>query len=196
MLEGTDTIVVADEAYSALVYDGADFVSALEVPSLAGRTVLCQTFSKRFAMTGWRIGYVGDRVPSSTPRRGFTRRPRAVNTAVQRASMVAMDTTADVDAMVVEYAARRDLMVRLLAEVPGLVTRGPRARSTSSRPIRAVSSLWSGRRRNAPSAAGDEPGHLGEQTHHQIPAGPYSTTMASTSAWCPSLPSTPAARRY
>ena len=57
-LDGTDTLVLTDEAYADLVFTSAPFVSALEVPSLAERTIYCQTFSKSYAMTGWRLGYL------------------------------------------------------------------------------------------------------------------------------------------
>jgi aspartate aminotransferase len=58
LLDGTDTIVISDEAYSDLVYGDTSFTSALDVPGLLERAVLVQTFSKTYAMTGWRIGYV------------------------------------------------------------------------------------------------------------------------------------------
>ncbi|HCT3316129.1 TPA: pyridoxal phosphate-dependent aminotransferase, partial [Corynebacterium striatum] len=62
LLEGSSTLVISDEAYSSLTYSGHDFTSALEVESLAPRTLYVQTFSKKYAMTGWRVGYVaGDK---------------------------------------------------------------------------------------------------------------------------------------
>ncbi|MBO0709319.1 MAG: pyridoxal phosphate-dependent aminotransferase, partial [Candidatus Dormibacteraeota bacterium] len=51
-------LVVSDEAYDHIVYDGHEFVSALEIESLRDRLVYCQTFSKVLSMTGWRIGYL------------------------------------------------------------------------------------------------------------------------------------------
>lgn len=58
LLEGTDTIVVSDEAYAALTYTEAAFTSALEVAGLQQRTLYVQTFSKKYCMTGFRVGYV------------------------------------------------------------------------------------------------------------------------------------------
>src|SRR5947209_11226880 len=52
-----DLIVVADEVYSRLVYD-TEFVSIATFPGMQERTVLLDGFSKAYAMTGWRVGYV------------------------------------------------------------------------------------------------------------------------------------------
>lgn len=51
-----DLILVLDEAYFFLTYDKKIF-SPLRLPELRSRTVLCRSFSKEYAMTGWRIGY-------------------------------------------------------------------------------------------------------------------------------------------
>lgn len=50
-------ILILDEAYQFLVYDKALF-SPMRIPELRKHIVLCKSFSKEFAMTGWRIGYV------------------------------------------------------------------------------------------------------------------------------------------
>ena len=53
-----DLFVIADEAYEHLVYDGARHVSIASLPGMAERTITVFTFSKTYAMTGWRVGYV------------------------------------------------------------------------------------------------------------------------------------------
>ncbi|MBU1177639.1 pyridoxal phosphate-dependent aminotransferase [Patescibacteria group bacterium] len=53
-----DLIVITDETYSFLTYDEAEFTSLLVFPELKDRLVVCRSFSKEFAMTGWRVGYV------------------------------------------------------------------------------------------------------------------------------------------
>lgn len=59
LLKGNDRIVVvSDEIYERLVYDGAQAVSTAAIPSLYDRTIVINGFSKAFAMTGWRIGYL------------------------------------------------------------------------------------------------------------------------------------------
>lgn len=51
-----DLILILDEAYSFLTY-GRKLFSPMRLPELRDRTILCRSFSKEFAMTGWRIGY-------------------------------------------------------------------------------------------------------------------------------------------
>ncbi len=53
-----DLWVVSDEAYEHLLFDGARHVSIASLPGMADRTVSVFTFSKSYAMTGWRLGYV------------------------------------------------------------------------------------------------------------------------------------------
>lgn len=52
-----DLIVLTDEIYSELTYDGAEHVSIVTFPGMHERTIFLHGFSKAFAMTGWRIGY-------------------------------------------------------------------------------------------------------------------------------------------
>lgn len=52
-----DLIVLSDEAYEHLTYDGAQHVSIGSLPGMAERTISVFSFSKSYAMTGWRVGY-------------------------------------------------------------------------------------------------------------------------------------------
>lgn len=52
-----DLLVISDEIYSELVYDGHTHVSLASIPSMYERTITINGFSKAFAMTGWRVGY-------------------------------------------------------------------------------------------------------------------------------------------
>lgn len=56
-LDGSPVIVISDEAYERLVYPPAAHVSAASLEGFAGRTVSIFSFSKTYAMTGWRLGY-------------------------------------------------------------------------------------------------------------------------------------------
>src|SRR6202161_774143 len=60
-----DLIVIADEAYEDLVYDG-EHVSIASLPGMAERTISAYSFSKSYAMTGWRIGHAVDNEPFMT----------------------------------------------------------------------------------------------------------------------------------
>jgi aspartate aminotransferase len=117
LVRATDTVLLADEAYRDLVYDGREFVSLLDVPGLRPNLIFCNTLSKTYAMTGWRIGYVVAPKPLAAAVSLIHRSLNAsVNAAVQRAALVALRTGPDLAAgMRTAYQARRDLMVRTLA---------------------------------------------------------------------------------
>ncbi|MHA6622480.1 pyridoxal phosphate-dependent aminotransferase [Pseudonocardia sp. DLS-67] len=122
LLGATDALVVADEAYHRLVYPGHRMVSALDIPSLQDRTVYVQTFSKTYAMTGWRVGHLAG-PPDVVDAAAHVHRTGngSVNTAAQLAALAALDLPeATIDAMVGAYRARRELVVAQLSGVPGL----------------------------------------------------------------------------
>ena len=122
MLDGTDTLVISDEAYSELVFGTEPFRSAWQVPALAERTVYCQTFSKSYAMTGWRVGYLaGPADVIAAAARVHATFNGSPNTAVQRAALVAVNECADdVIAMREVYRRRRALMLDGLRQIPSL----------------------------------------------------------------------------
>lgn len=126
-LDGTDTIVISDEAYADLNYTDRPFTSALEIPSLVGRTVYCQTFSKSYAMTGWRVGYLwGPPALIAAAARVHNTVNGSMNTAVQDAALVALETCGpDIARMRASYENRRELMTTGLANVPGLTLSSP-----------------------------------------------------------------------
>lgn len=126
-LDGTDTIVISDEAYADLNYTDRPFISALEVASLQGRTVYCQTFSKSYAMTGWRVGYLwGPSALIAAAARIHNTMNGSMNTAVQDAALVALETCGpDIERMLASYTARRTLMAEGLAGIPGLTLSNP-----------------------------------------------------------------------
>jgi aspartate/methionine/tyrosine aminotransferase len=120
--EEHDLLVLVDEPYDHIVYDGVDFVSSLEIPGLADRLLYVNTFSKTYAMTGWRIGWVAGPTEVieaiGTVHRAFN---GPVNSAVQRAALVALTEPTDwPERMRREYQARRDIVGRMVAGVPSL----------------------------------------------------------------------------
>jgi methionine aminotransferase len=58
LLAPTDTLLVSDEVYEHMVYDGAPHVSAASVPGLAERAFVVSSFGKTYHVTGWKVGYV------------------------------------------------------------------------------------------------------------------------------------------
>ena len=58
LLAPTQALLLSDEVYEHMVYDGADHVSAASVPGLAARAFVVSSFGKTFHVTGWKVGYV------------------------------------------------------------------------------------------------------------------------------------------
>lgn len=127
MLQGSDTIVISDEAYWALDFTGRPFTSAIEIDSLKERTIYCQTFSKSYAMTGWRVGYLwGPSALIGAAARIHNTFNGSVNTAVQDAARVAVLTGAeDIERMRATYRRRGELMREALSDIPGLQLSAP-----------------------------------------------------------------------
>jgi aspartate aminotransferase len=111
-------IVFADEAYEDLVYSG-EHVSIASLPGMAERTITCYTFSKTYAMTGWRAGYAVAREPFMTGLRKIVLySTNGVTTPVQYAMIEALRTPeAEIARRREEYRQRRDLLVAALNEV-------------------------------------------------------------------------------
>jgi aspartate aminotransferase len=113
-----DLVVIADEAYEDLVYEGEHF-SIASLPGMAERTITCFTFSKTYAMTGWRAGYAVAREPfMSALRKVVLYSTNGVTTFVQYAMLQALATPeSEIAARRQEYRVRRDLLVAGLNEV-------------------------------------------------------------------------------
>ena len=120
-----DLIVVADEAYEDLVYDGSHF-SIASLPGMAERTITCYTFSKSYAMTGWRGGYAVAHEPFMTALRKIVLySTNGVTTFVQTAMIEALKTPeAEIAYRREEYRKRRDLLTAGLNSV-GLTCQAP-----------------------------------------------------------------------
>lgn len=58
VLDGSDVLVLTDEVYEYMCFDGRRHLSPAAVPGLAGRTLTLNSFSKTFSITGWRIGFL------------------------------------------------------------------------------------------------------------------------------------------
>ncbi|MEV0473276.1 pyridoxal phosphate-dependent aminotransferase [Streptomyces prunicolor] len=127
LLDGTPTIVISDEAYADLDYTGRPFTSALSVDGLRDRTVYCQTFSKSYAMTGWRVGYLWGPTPLiQAAARIHNTFNGSVNTFIQDAALVAVRTCdADIARMRSAYEERGAIMRTELAKIPGLTLSRP-----------------------------------------------------------------------
>ena len=113
-----DLVVIADEAYEDLVYDGVHF-SIAALPGMAERTITSFTFSKTYAMTGWRAGYTVAKEPFMTALRKIVLySTNGVPTPVQYAMIQALSTPqSEIAARREQYRQRRDLLVAGLNDV-------------------------------------------------------------------------------
>ena len=116
-----DLIVLADEIYSEILYEG-EHVSIATMPGMAERTVILDGFSKTYAMTGWRLGYglMPDKLAAAVNRL-MVNSVSCTASAVQRAGIEALTGPQDdVRAMVEAFRRRRDLVVEGLNRIPGV----------------------------------------------------------------------------
>ena len=120
-----DLIVIADEAYEDLVYEG-DHCSIASLDGMLERTITLFTFSKSYAMTGWRLGYAVATEPWMTGLRKTTLySSNGVSTPTQWAGVAALGIDESVGrAHRGEYRKRRDLLLSGLNEL-GLPCENP-----------------------------------------------------------------------
>src|SRR5262249_27258170 len=118
-----DLFVVSDEIYEALVYDGRQHVSPAALSGDARRrTVLVNSLSKTYAMTGWRVGYcAGPAEVIAAMLLVLKQCGRGPATFVPDAAACALRSEQDcVRAMAAEYQQRRDRVVAALQGIGGV----------------------------------------------------------------------------
>jgi aspartate aminotransferase len=120
-----DLVVIADEAYEDLVYEG-EHVSIASLEGMQERTVTCYTLSKSYAMTGWRVGYAVATEPWMTGiKKCLLYSTNGVSTPSQWAALAAFDLPEDFYASIRRaYRERRDLLIAGLNEL-GLTCDAP-----------------------------------------------------------------------
>ena len=112
--------VYADEIYSRLAYVG-DFFSIAQVPGMYERTIISDGASKTWAMTGWRIGFTANPALAPVFTRWITNTDSCASQISQWAAVEAINGPQDAaQKMRDSFLERRDLIVRLLNEVPGV----------------------------------------------------------------------------
>ena len=123
-----DLAVLSDEIYSQITYDG-HHASILSVPGMVDRTIYSDGLSKAYAMCGWRLGYAV--APLQVAQRMET---LMINTSscaaafTQIATIEALSSPQSqraVDAMVAEFKRRRDVIVDLVNQLPGITCHRP-----------------------------------------------------------------------
>jgi aspartate aminotransferase len=121
VLRHPDLVVLADEIYGRIVHEG-EHVSIASLAGLAERTIVLDGFSKTYAMTGWRMGYAILPPALVEPfAKLIINSVSCVSSFSQVAAVEALTGPQDdVDAMVREFRARRDLVVEHLNRIPGI----------------------------------------------------------------------------
>src|SRR5688572_13509849 len=114
-----DLIVLTDEIYSELTYDGAEHVSIVTLPGMRERTVFLHGFSKAFAMTGFRVGYAcAPPILTEAMMKVHQYAILCANTMAQHAAIEALEHGArEVETMRKEYELRRNFIVRSLNDL-------------------------------------------------------------------------------
>lgn len=116
-----DMLLVADEIYEKLIYDGGKHLSLGAIPEIRERVITLNGLSKSAAMTGWRIGY-----SASAPELAKVMLKLQQNTVnctasfTQTASITAFDCVQETEAMRLSYLERRNLICDGLNAIPGI----------------------------------------------------------------------------
>ena len=117
-----DLMIISDEVYERLVFDGAKHISIASLPGMKERTFTMNGMSKAYAMDGWRLGYVA--APEEyilTMNKFHQHNTTCAPNFVQVAAIAALTQEGDeVKEMVREYQRRRDYAVKAINEVEGI----------------------------------------------------------------------------
>lgn len=126
VLKHPDLLVIADEIYEHINFTGEQ-VSIASFPGMFDRTITVNGFAKGFAMTGWRVGYIAAPKWIADGCNKVQGQITSANCSIaQRAALAAI--TGDIEPtnkMVEEYRKRRELVYKLLKEIPGIKTNYP-----------------------------------------------------------------------
>jgi L-aspartate aminotransferase apoenzyme (EC 2.6.1.1) len=125
----SDALIISDEIYDAITY--VEYSRLLRVaPELADRTLIVNGAAKAYAMTGWRVGYIAGPEPLISAIKDIQSHTSTHTTSIaQYAALAAYTPNEEIERSVREMAAafhrRRDLIMELLAEIPGVSCNQP-----------------------------------------------------------------------
>jgi aspartate aminotransferase len=117
-----DLYVISDEIYEHIVYDGHVHYSLAAEPGMAERTIIVNGFSKAYAMTGWRLGWLaGPQLIVALARIYQTHSAQSAASFTMAAGVAALNGPQDcVREMTAAYDARRKFVLDALEEIPGI----------------------------------------------------------------------------
>ena len=121
-----EVFILSDEIYEHINY-GTPHFSIARIPELYDRTITVNGVAKAFAMTGWRIGYIG--APEWIAKACNKMQGQitsGANCIAQRATIAALEApVSKIQYMIDEFAKRRELIIDLLTAIPGIKTNQP-----------------------------------------------------------------------
>lgn len=119
LVDGTDILVIGDEVYEHIIFDGCRHESLLRYPDLRSRAIVISSFGKTFHTTGWKIGYaVGPAALLAEVQRVHQFVTFSAHSAAQVAFAEFVSRDPGAEGLSAFYQAKRDLFMRLLAETP------------------------------------------------------------------------------
>jgi aspartate aminotransferase len=124
--------LISDETYDRFLYDGAEHYSLSSRPDLRDQLVIVNSFSKTYAMTGWRVGYaLAPDAVSQPVQRLQSQLTSGANSVAQKAALAALrddggKVTESVEKMLAAFTARRSVILDGLEKVPGIECLPPR----------------------------------------------------------------------
>ncbi|CAB1249969.1 pyridoxal phosphate-dependent aminotransferase [Clostridium sp. MT-14] len=123
-----DLLVFSDEVYRRFVYDDVKFSSITSIKSMKERTILIDSFSKSYAMTGWRVGFTaGPKEIISNMTKLQENVCACVNSATQFAALEALEGPQDsLNNMIEKYAERRKLIYDGINSIENLSCKKPK----------------------------------------------------------------------
>lgn len=114
-------LVFSDDVYEKIVYDGLPHYTIAQIPGMQEKTVVINSFSKTYAMTGWRVGYLlaSKKITKQMPRiqEGIV---ACLPAFVQKAALAALEGPEEpISHMVDSYARKRSILINGLLGIPG-----------------------------------------------------------------------------
>lgn len=117
IVAGTNIVIVSDEVYEHLIFDGAQHESMARHPELAARSFVIGSFGKTYHVTGWKVGYaVAPAALMGEFRKVHQFVTFSTNTPVQHAIAEVLSTQAGLRELAPFFQAKRDLFLRLMQE--------------------------------------------------------------------------------
>jgi len=116
-----DVMIISDEVYEKIIFDGRSHISLGSMEKIADRVVTVNGLSKSAAMTGWRLGYLS--APKEVVDRIYLFYQHVftcLGEYVQEAATVAFDCAEEIEMMRRSYEARRDSFIGALQKIPGV----------------------------------------------------------------------------